>query len=383
MEDLNEQLHNEEEQELLTEEVQEVCEDMGLVSVIVPVYNIEEYLRPCIESVLNQTYPYFELLLVDDGSTDTSPAICDEYAQQDSRVRVIHKENTGVSRTRNRGIDEAKGEFIVFVDSDDLIGEKMLEKMIRAITRYQTDLAISGYERFRDTWKQRSRLSPYSLVIFQSLAELSSVYTKAATNMFGVSIWAKMYRTQIIREHNIRFREDMNYEEDCVFNLAYFAHVTTTAVLRDYFYSYRQMDVSLSKGYRKNSFQFLVDGYNARRSFLEEQKLGVKGADGIFLIVVKTTLMKIFNSDLPQEEKVEEYDKIAAFEESRRVCEAAVKSKVRLTRKLSQAVLTGDGKKIASVLKLWKFIDKSKQRVKKLIWIAKKPLRVLKKLLKH
>lgn len=351
-------------QELADEEAQI---DRGLVSVIIPVYNVEKYLPWCIQSVLNQSYPYFELILIDDGSTDNSSEICDEFAQTDSRIRVIHKENQGVSASRNKGIDEAKGDFIVFVDSDDLIQKRMLQKMVRAMTCYQTDLAICGYERFRDKWQQRHRLSPYSLVIMQSKLELASVYKTPATNMFGVSIWAKMYRADLIREQNIRFHEDINYEEDCVFNLDYFRYVTTTAVLRDYFYRYRQLDVSLSKGYRKDSFRFLVNGYRERRAFLQELGMDSQGADNIFMIVVKTTLIKIFDSNLPKNEKLAEYLSIAEFEESQNVCRIGTHSKSRLTRYLAEAVVSQNVKKIHQTIFIWKQVVRSKEIIKKIL----------------
>lgn len=341
--------------------------NQGMVSIIVPVYNIETYLRECVESILNQTYKNFELLLIDDGSKDSSPAICDEFAKMDSRVIAIHKMNEGPSATRNRGIDEAKGEFIVFVDSDDLIHEEMLEKMVNAVTGYNTDLCICGYERFRDEWKQRSRISPYSLVIFQSQMELASVYNRASTNMFGVSIWAKMYRTEIIKNNNIRFREDIDYEEDCCFNLDYFRHVTTTAVLRDYFYFYRQMEQSLSKGYRKDIFKFLVNGYRGRRAFLEQLGMETGGAELIFFIVVKTTLIKIFDSELPKEEKLREYETVISFEECQAVSEQSVVSKVRLTRLLSKAIIQKNPQKIHTLLTLWSTEERLKRAIKKVL----------------
>ena len=98
-----------------------------MVSIIVPIYNVEQYISKCIESILAQTYRDFELILVDDGSPDNCGKICDEYAKQDSRVHVIHQENSGLSAARNAGIDDAKGEYIMFVDSDDFITDNMLE----------------------------------------------------------------------------------------------------------------------------------------------------------------------------------------------------------------------------------------------------------------
>ena len=351
----------------------------GLVSIIVPVYNVELYLGECIESILNQTYETFELLLVNDGSKDSSGEICDEYAQKDPRIRVIHKENEGPSATRNRGIEEAEGEFIVFVDSDDKIKEEMLEKMVRAMDGYHTDLAICGFERFRDDWKQNSRISPYSLVIFQSQRELASVYNKPATNLFGVSIWAKMYRVEIIQEHNIRFQTDIDYEEDCCFNLEYFRHIETVAVLRDYFYCWRQMDQSLSKGYRKNTFPSLINGYRRRKAYLDELEMPSGGADSILMIVIKTTLIKIFDSGLSLEEKLREYAEVMAFEECQTVCETAIRSKTRLTRMLAKAVCSKEPKKVHSLLKLWKTVSNVKGKIKRILrkikWNCKKILR--------
>lgn len=342
-------------------------ENLGLVSIIVPVYNVETYLAECVESVLNQTYPYFELLLIDDGSWDNSPAICDAFAQIDLRVKVIHKKNQGPSATRNLGIEKAAGAYIVFIDSDDFVGKEMLEKMIRAITRYQTDLVICGYERFQDSWRIKYRLSPYSLVILQSLMELASVYKQPKSNMFGISIWAKMYRRDIIWDNQIRFQEEINYEEDCLFNLDYFRYVTTTAVLRDYFYSYRQLDSSLSKGYRKNSFQFLVNGYRNRIALLKELGMETKGAMNIFLMVVKATFIKIFNSSLTKEEKMEEYKKLMAFIECRDVCINAEKSRSRLTRLLARSVVEQNEQKAHYTLCLWQLVVKVKAATKKVL----------------
>ena len=107
-----------------------------LISVIVPVYNVEKYLAKCIDSIIAQTYTNLEILLVDDGATDSSGAICDEYAQKESRIRVIHKENGGLSDARNRGIAEARGEYLGFIDSDDYIDVDMYELLYNLIQKY-------------------------------------------------------------------------------------------------------------------------------------------------------------------------------------------------------------------------------------------------------
>ena len=118
-----------------------------MISIIVPVYNTETYLRRCIDSILAQTFTDFELLLIDDGSTDGSGAICDEYAQKDSRVRVFHKENTGVSATRNLGIEKSKGEYLIFIDSDDYwIDNNSLEQLYVTATNNDLDIVRGEYK---------------------------------------------------------------------------------------------------------------------------------------------------------------------------------------------------------------------------------------------
>lgn len=121
-----------------------------LISVIIPVYNVENYLRECIDSVLAQTYTELEVLLVDDGSTDGSGAICDEYARQDSRVRVIHQANGGLSAARNTGLRIARGQYISFVDSDDVVGAHFLEVLYRGIQKEHTKLSVCRYLKFQD-----------------------------------------------------------------------------------------------------------------------------------------------------------------------------------------------------------------------------------------
>lgn len=349
--------------------------NLGLVSVVIPVYNVEQYLSECIDSVLHQSYPFFELLLIDDGSKDQSGSICDGYAAMDDRIRVVHKENEGVSATRNLGIELAKGDYLAFVDSDDYIDEDMLGKMVFAITRYQTDLALCGYERFRDDWREKKRLSPYSMTILQSRMELASLFGKPKTNLMGISIWGKLYRMDRIRAHQIRFRTDIHYEEDCLFNLDYYRTATTAAVLRDCFYHYRQMDNSLSKGYRKNTFQYLVAGYNGRCQFYTELGMDTFPLHTILMIAIKNTIIKITGSDLPREQKLTEYAEILKFEECQTAFQTTVTSNNRLTRLLAKAGIRQDTKRLHHVMQVWSVYSKVKSRAKRIVWKLKKSIK--------
>ena len=122
-----------------------------LVSVIVPVYKVEDYLRECIDSIINQTYKNLEIILVDDGSPDNCGEICEEYARNDSRITVYHKENGGLSDARNYGIARANGEFMTFVDSDDVIKANFVETLMGLIHKYDADIATAPFVRFRNS----------------------------------------------------------------------------------------------------------------------------------------------------------------------------------------------------------------------------------------
>lgn len=124
-----------------------VVAEEPLISVIVPVYNVEKYLDKCVDSIVNQTYKNLEIILVDDGSPDNCPKMCDNWAKKDKRIKVIHKENGGVSSARNVGIDNAKGEYIGFVDSDDWTEKKYIQKLYEVLIQENADIALCGYNR--------------------------------------------------------------------------------------------------------------------------------------------------------------------------------------------------------------------------------------------
>ena len=124
--------------------------EKSLVSIIVPVYKVEKYLSRCIESIINQTYKNIEIILVDDGSPDDCPNICDEYAKADQRIIVVHKENEGLSSARNCGLNLATGDFIMFVDSDDTIDERMCEILISQVAQNKCDIVMSDFEKVRE-----------------------------------------------------------------------------------------------------------------------------------------------------------------------------------------------------------------------------------------
>ena len=177
------------------------------ISIIVPVYKAEQTLSRCLDSILVQTFTDFELLLIDDGSPDASGVICDEYALKDSRIRVFHKENGGVGSARNLGLDNARGEWICFVDSDDWIKECFLSEFCTNIDG--VDLVISGYRQFGDS----SEIIVFNSALYDLREKVDLGQENNAVCVLYCP-WRKLFRFSIIRERRIRFTEDLFIAED-------------------------------------------------------------------------------------------------------------------------------------------------------------------------
>ncbi len=172
---------------------------MDLISVIVPVYNVEPYLRRCVDSILAQTYEDLEIILVDDGATDSSGAICDEYAGKDLRVRVIHKPNGGLSSARNAGIDVAKGEYLAFVDSDDWIEESTYEYLMGLIRRFGVKLAYTGrYDVEEETGERQKGLCPKTE---ETIAARDFVGRIFLWDNVDSAAWDKLYHRSLFANH--------------------------------------------------------------------------------------------------------------------------------------------------------------------------------------
>lgn len=194
-----------------------------MISVIVPVYNVEKYLHRCIDSILAQTYSDFELLLIDDGSKDSSGEICDEYTQKDTRVRVFHKENGGVSSARNMGLENAKGEYVTFCDSDDYVGEDWLDSY-REVMHANVDLAIQGYYIIDKEKKIKKKLSQSIGYAVEEKRKL--IATLMSQGVYGY-LWVKLFKRQIIEDNHISFDTNSTFREDEQFFSKYLEYVTS------------------------------------------------------------------------------------------------------------------------------------------------------------
>lgn len=219
--------------------------EMAVISIIVPVYNAEKSLKRCIDSLMNQTYKHLEIILVDDGSTDGSGEMCNQYASQDQRIVVIHKENAGVSSARNTGIEHATGTYIQFVDSDDYLDLNACEILVNGMEENQSELVICGCVEHRGTEKNVIQYEP---MVIQSIKELSGVFGRLyRSNLLNIP-WNKLFFRDKIKEG---FDETISLGEDLLFNINYMKQIEKIVITDAVPYHYIIESTSLSRRFRK------------------------------------------------------------------------------------------------------------------------------------
>ena len=213
------------------------------VSIIVPVYKAESFLSRCVDSILNQEYRDFELLLVDDGSPDSSGDICDSYVAIDSRVRVIHQSNSGVSAARNHAIEEACGTYLQFLDSDDWITPDATKLLVRSAEDFQADLVIADFYRvIGERVSHKGDIDDDEVISREDFAE--HMMENPADYYYGV-IWNKLYRRDLIEQHHLRMNPDISWCEDFMFNLEYIRYASRFYALKTPIYYYVKTKGSL------------------------------------------------------------------------------------------------------------------------------------------
>lgn len=250
--------------------------DYGLISIIVPIYNVSKYLDKCVESILNQNYKNIELILVDDGSTDGSEKKCDDWAKKDSRVVVIHKENGGSADSRNVGMEAAKGDYIGFVDSDDWIAPEMYEKLMVAIQERNLDMAVCFFKAVSDeNYVFNNTEYPTTEYTGRDFANLIIAEKKPR---ISYAIWKCLYKREVIKD--IKFYKGVHYNEDAVFLIESLWNAKKMAFIDAPMYYYRVHESSISNidisEKRINDILFKCEwllnyyGENANRSELKK-----------------------------------------------------------------------------------------------------------------
>lgn len=208
------------------------------LSIIVPVYNVSNYLCDCLDSIISQSYSDFECIIVDDGSTDGSGSTCDEYAERDSRIRVFHKENGGVSSARNLGLDNAQGEWVYFVDADDQVLPRGLQTMVDCISD-DVDIVLAGYKRYDEDGHIIYEIDDRIVCMMDKRESLSTLYARHGKYYDFLTYGCiRILRNKIIQEYNLRFDTGLTNKEDTLFLVQYICRssgktrFTTTPVYR-------------------------------------------------------------------------------------------------------------------------------------------------------
>lgn len=222
------------------------------ISIIVPVYNVEKYLPRCIDSILDQTYTNFECILIDDGSPDRCGEMCDEYAERDKRIIVIHQKNKGVSAARNAGLNVAKGEYVGFVDSDDYIAPEMYQCLVSAIEESNADFSYCAIEHIKangDRYIERASIG----AVENQLSFVTEALLKDGD--VGGAVWNKLFKRKVIRD--IRFEESAKICEDVLFALMCCARISSAVFVQEPLYYYYHRPGSAVRTDRSHSVMSL------------------------------------------------------------------------------------------------------------------------------
>lgn len=257
------------------------------VSIIVPVYNVENYLQCCIDSLLNQTLKDIEIILVDDGSPDNCPAICDEYARQDHRIKVIHKKNAGQGYARNSGLEIAAGEYVTFVDSDDYVELSTYQNLYSIIMNTKVDIVYFSCQRFDDhgnTWMDSTMLQE---ILYRTEEKIRGLMLDMISNPPEAkndrdshnSVCTALFCHDIIKRYGLRFKSEreLNGGEDLLFNFDCLLHSSSVLVIPDTFYNYRVNLKSFSRMVKPDSILKNHFFYQCLSEMLKANNFGEEG----------------------------------------------------------------------------------------------------------
>lgn len=242
-----------------------------LISIIIPVYNTERYLEKCIESILSQSYKNLEIILINDGSTDTSALICDLLCNRDNRIKVIHKTNGGVSSARNEGLKYASGDYIGFVDSDDWINKDYFETLYNAITRYDADISICGYVSEMDNGSVAKSTAVSEAIVFNNEEAIKAMFDGT---IFMGHMCNKLYKKQTVK--NIKFEKDIHMYEDLLFNVQTIIKSNKIVFIPSFGYHYVRHEESACNSI-DNRYMSIINAYS-----IMKEKLNMEMRDALY-----------------------------------------------------------------------------------------------------
>ena len=270
----------------------------GKISVIVPIYNVEAYLRQCLDSIVGQTYRNLEIILVDDGSPDNCGKICDEYAKKDERIIVIHKENEGLSAARNDALDKASGEWTLFIDSDDWCDSKLCERALQTAEKYDADVVIYDFihegSPYHETKHYRVKSFPENFVTDDAaiisgmqLSALSKKYTPISTAWSQGFPWDKLFRTAMIEKNHLRFATNVRANEDVIFAIHAFQYAKRIAYIGEPLYHWRHNPTSIGNKFTPDRVEIDREIYQEMFRIGQEYKLSEEYYDALNVRVVE------------------------------------------------------------------------------------------------
>lgn len=248
-----------------------------MFSIIIPVHNADFFLSQCLASVHDQSIDNWECLIIDDGSTDKSAAICADWCRKDSRFKYYRQPNMGVSAARNVGLRECAGEYLCFIDADDWVEPSYLEGLIPAVT--DSDWIISGHIREYPDGKKVVWV-PDKTASFSVSSENTDCFLSLERNFLLFAPHEKLYRADIIKEHGLRFQEDCSYGEDLLFNYQYLEHVKVISAVASALYHYRIHSDSLSRTFRDNQFEEDYSQWLVLKDFHKKRNIWNKNVEG-------------------------------------------------------------------------------------------------------
>lgn len=243
------------------------------ISVLMPVYNSEKFLLETVQTVINQSYINWELILVDDGSTDNSKEICTKLMNDDKRIKYIFQENLGVSHTRNVALENAQGKYIVFVDSDDLIHEDYLKILINSIEKNNSDISVCNFieRKISNTGKVEDITREFYPKEVMEMSEMKDYIMDFGNSGLLNPLWNKIYKREIIENNNITFDEKVETGEDFIFNLQYFRKTKKISFIKEMLYYYiRRNNNSITYKYIENMYEKGWEIHWLLESFLKD-----------------------------------------------------------------------------------------------------------------
>lgn len=277
-----------------------------LLSILMPVYNSEKHVRKSVESIINQTFTNWELIIVNDGSTDHSREVCNELAQLDNRIKVINKENTGVSDTRNILINNATGRYIGFIDSDDYIEENMFELLINKIKDYDSDLVVCGIveDKIIDEQIVSRSINKYYPKEYLNILEMKEMIMDYLNSNLFNSLCNKVYKKEIIVNKRIKFDSNVENGEDLIFNLEYMKYINNLVFCEEQLYHYaRRQNHSITHKYVDDMYFKGLKIHDILENFLIEMDFyteeNKKTLCENHLIGVFSAILNLFHSQCP------------------------------------------------------------------------------------